>query len=265
MLHIFRRIRQKFLSDNRLNKYFIYAIGEIILVVAGILIALQINNANERRKARLQEITILQNIKEDINLDTLDISYNLDGYNRMIRAEIQLLNFLKSDHPKPKDSIDYSLSLGYPLIVALHDATFKNLQNNDIGLITNNELKKDISRFYDFFVDGVELIENKIDAYTTYTFKKVFFQKYFRVIDGEFFVGNDQSKNEDYYNPDLLKLPIDLVDIEGAKKDEAFKMELNESIFIRNVKIEFYKNIVLKIKELNASIDEELKILADKS
>ena len=62
MLHIFRRIRQKFLSDNRLNKYFIYAIGEIILVVAGILIALQINNANERRKARLQEITILQNI-----------------------------------------------------------------------------------------------------------------------------------------------------------------------------------------------------------
>lgn len=265
MLHIFRRFRQKFLSDNRLNKYFIYAIGEIILVVIGILIALQINNANENRKARLQEITILQNIKEDISLDTLDISYNLDGYNRMIKAEMQLLNFLKSDLPKPKDSIDYSLALGYPLVVALHDATFINLQNNDIGLITNNKLKKDISRFYDFFVDGIEMIENKITAYTTYTSKKEFFQKYFRVIDGEFFVGNDQSKNEDYYNPDLLKLPIDLVDIEGAKKDEAFKMELNESIFIRNVKIEFYKNIVLKIKELNASIDEELKILADKS
>ena len=39
----------------------------------------------------------LQNIKEDISLDTLDISYNLDGYNRMIKAEMQLLNFLKSD------------------------------------------------------------------------------------------------------------------------------------------------------------------------
>lgn len=80
-----------------------------------------------------------------------------------------------------------------------------------------------------------------------------------------FLVGNDQSKNEDYYNPDLLKLPIDFIDIINAKNDEAFKIELNESIFIHNVKIEFYKNIVLKIKELNVSIDEELKRLADKS
>ena len=248
-----------------MDKYFKYAIGEILLVVIGILIALQINTWNEARKARLQEITILKNLKEDISLDTLDISYNLDGYNRILKAEIQLLNFLKSDLSSPKDSIDYSLALGYPLIVALHDATFKNLQNNDIGLITNNELKKDISRFYDFYVDGIELLENDVSVYNTYASKKVFFQKYFKVVDGVFFIGNEQSKNEDYYNPDLLKLPIDIVDIAGAKNDEAFKMELNESIFIHNVKIEMYKNIVQKINDLRSSIDEELKHLNGKT
>lgn len=265
MFQFLKKIRYNLLKQNAMGKYFKYAIGEIVLVVFGILIALQINNWNEERKDRLEEITILQNIKKDISLDTLDISYNLEAYERMLNAEKQLLNFLKSNLVKPKDSIDYSLALGYPLIVALHDATFKNLQNNDIRLISNNKLKKDISRFYDFFVDGIEMIENQISAYTTYTSKKVFFQKYFKVVDGVFFVGNNQSKSEDYYNPDLLKLPIDLVDFENAKKDEAFKMELNESIFIRNVKIEFYKNIVLKIKELNTSIDEELKRLTDKS
>ena len=249
------------METGKTGKYFKYAIGEIILVVIGILIALQINNANEKRKARLQEITILQNLKEDISLDTLDIWYNLDSYKKILKAEIQLLNFLKSDLSIPKDSIDYSLALGYPLVVALHDATFKNLQNNDIGLISNNQLKKDISRFYDFFVDGIELIENDVSIYNTYSSKKVFFQKYFKVVDGLFLVSNEQSKNEDYYNPDLLKLPIDITDIAGAKNDEAFKIELNESIFIRNVKIELYINIVLKIKELNASIDEELRVL----
>jgi hypothetical protein len=261
MLKFFRRIRQNLIAEGKISRYFKYAIGEILLVVIGILIALQINNANEKRKARLQEVIILQNLKEDINLDTLDISYNLEGYGRILNAEIQLFNFLKSDLTTPKDSIDYSLALGYPLVVALHDATFKNLQNNNIGLITNNELKKDISRFYDFFIDGIELIENKVSVYDTYTSKKVFFQKYFKVVDGLFLVGNDQSKNEDYYNPDLIKLPIDIVDIINAKNDEAFIMELNESIFIRNVKIEFYNNIVLKIKALNIAIDEELGLL----
>ena len=50
MAKIFRRVRQTLLTENKFSKYLIYAIGEIILVVVGILIALQINNWNEARK-----------------------------------------------------------------------------------------------------------------------------------------------------------------------------------------------------------------------
>jgi hypothetical protein len=46
MIKLFRRIRQRLLSENKITKYLLYAIGEIMLVVIGILIALQINNAN---------------------------------------------------------------------------------------------------------------------------------------------------------------------------------------------------------------------------
>lgn len=261
MIKFFKHIRKKLINQSRVRKYFLYAFGEIILVVIGILIALQINNANEKRKATLQEITILKNIQEDILLDTLDVSFNIDKHNEFIDAEKRLLHFLQSDLVQPKDSIDYSAALGVPLTVALHKSTFNNLQNNQIGIITNNELKKDISRFYDFFVQAITIIENQKPIYESYNLKKVFFQKYFKLSKSDFEMKNSQSNNDDYYNPDLLKAGLEFKDIIGAKKDEAFKIELNESIFIRQVKIDFYIDMVNRIKELNDAINKELKLL----
>ena len=249
------------MNTGRTGKYFKYAIGEIILVVFGILIALQINNWNEKRKSTLQEITILRNIQEDIILDTLDIGFNLDYHNEFIDAEKRLLHFLRGNLKEPKDSINYSSALGVPLTIALHKSTFNNLQNNQIGIITNNKLKKDISRFYDFFVQAVTTIENKKPVYESYSNKKVFFQKYFKLSKAAYEMDNTQSNNEDYYNPNLVKVNMEFKDIDGAKNDDAFKIELNESIFIRQVKIDFYVDMVNRIKELNESINEELKEL----
>ncbi|WP_445383080.1 DUF6090 family protein [Robiginitalea sp. IMCC43444] len=66
MIKFFRSIRQKLLSENKLSKYLLYAIGEIVLVVIGILIALQINNQNEARKERAKEVNYLKNVKTDL-------------------------------------------------------------------------------------------------------------------------------------------------------------------------------------------------------
>lgn len=76
MLKIFRKIRQELLSENKFTKYLLYAIGEIILVVIGILIALQINNWNEENKIEksiASHLSILkQNLREDqIQLEVL--------------------------------------------------------------------------------------------------------------------------------------------------------------------------------------------------
>jgi hypothetical protein len=62
MIRFFRKTRQNLIMDNKNSKYFKYALGEIVLVVTGILIALQINNWNENRKSLSQEITVLENI-----------------------------------------------------------------------------------------------------------------------------------------------------------------------------------------------------------
>ena len=74
MIKFFRRIRQQLLSENKTSKYLLYAIGEIILVVIGILIALQINNWNEIQKLKGEEIKLIQSFKTSIETDTITIN-----------------------------------------------------------------------------------------------------------------------------------------------------------------------------------------------
>jgi hypothetical protein len=66
MPRIFNSIRQRMLVENRLTRYLVYAVGEIFLVVVGILIALQLNTNKDLRKARETELNYLQNIKADL-------------------------------------------------------------------------------------------------------------------------------------------------------------------------------------------------------
>ena len=65
MIKFFRKIRQNLLMENKTGKYFKYAIGEIVLVVIGILIALQINNWNENQKKTVLESQYLIRLKEE--------------------------------------------------------------------------------------------------------------------------------------------------------------------------------------------------------
>ncbi|NND94281.1 MAG: hypothetical protein HKN45_05405, partial [Flavobacteriales bacterium] len=80
MIKFFRTIRQKLLSESKFSKYLIYAIGEIVLVVIGILLALQINTWNEERKTEQLEQSLLQEMKEDLRADILDMQENV-SYN----------------------------------------------------------------------------------------------------------------------------------------------------------------------------------------
>ena len=97
MIKFFRRIRQKLLSENRFSKYLIYAIGEIVLVVIGILIALQINNWNEKRKASIEGLVLLNNIYDDLkyNLDKIDFVYTWDStHNQRNKKHVNDCKFL---------------------------------------------------------------------------------------------------------------------------------------------------------------------------
>ena len=65
MIRFFRKIRQDLLSDNKFSKYFIYAIGEIVLVMIGILLALQVNTWNKQKNDHKEEKQILTQLKAE--------------------------------------------------------------------------------------------------------------------------------------------------------------------------------------------------------
>ncbi|MEM1260721.1 MAG: DUF6090 family protein [Bacteroidota bacterium] len=73
MIKFFRRIRQKLVSENRFSKYLVYAIGEIVLVVIGILLALQINEWNEAKKAKKEETEALKNLEQEFRSNEKDL------------------------------------------------------------------------------------------------------------------------------------------------------------------------------------------------
>lgn len=78
MLTFFRRIRQGFLMKGQLPKYLLYAVGEVLLVVIGILLALQINTWNEAHQNRKLEKEYLERMLNDLDLDLLDLSTALE-------------------------------------------------------------------------------------------------------------------------------------------------------------------------------------------
>jgi sensor domain CHASE-containing protein len=77
LFRFFRSLRQKLLAENRVGRYLAYALGEILLVVIGILIALQVNTWNEDRVQRSREVKYLKNIRLDLEKDLASLDYQI--------------------------------------------------------------------------------------------------------------------------------------------------------------------------------------------
>ncbi len=169
MIKLFRNIRKTLVNEGKTTNYLKYAIGEIVLVVIGILIALQINNWNENRKERIQEISQLEGIQEDVMLDLNDVVWNTNFHKEAITTEKQLLDYMMLGNGKPNDSIAYEVALGSPINLTLHESSFTNLKTNNLNSITNKKLKKQIANYYDNFSKTLLTIENDLADYQSYS------------------------------------------------------------------------------------------------
>ena len=149
MIKLFRKIRQKLLSENKFSKYFIYAFGEIILVVIGILIALQINNWNEQRKLEQQESTYYCKIKEDISSDLFNIQRSKKSLDERQKTTKRLLtNLLKIQDNKSIIMKDYLASLRSYIYVPNKSAITDVTSSGKLENLKNEDLKNAILNYY---------------------------------------------------------------------------------------------------------------------
>jgi hypothetical protein len=147
MIKLFRNIRKKLLNEGKTSKYFKYAIGEIVLVVIGILIALWINNWNNQRITDNQSKFFLKNIKEDLVSDTLAIDNYIKYYKKNIERKKKLLLLSEFDNTS-SDSL-FAMISSYSIKFEPNITTFTKVSNLGIVELTKNvRLSKKLYAYY---------------------------------------------------------------------------------------------------------------------
>lgn len=149
MVTLFRKIRQKLMRENKFNKYLLYAIGEIILVVLGILIALQINTWNNERQMQALEVEILKEINTNLHLDLKEIREDIRVMDSVVLASKEIITFINTND-KPSNNFNYNVS---KLRVVPHfnpnKSGYELLVSKGVELIKNDSLRATISKLYE--------------------------------------------------------------------------------------------------------------------
>ena len=172
MIHFFRRIRQKLLTEGRLSKYLVYAIGEIALVMIGILLALQVNNWNEQRHEDKKEVQLLHAIKAALLSDIDQLNVKIIRANKDNKSVDIIKPYVQSLLP-----LHYSLALHFGIITKAGRhfkfrpqlAAYNKLKNEGADLIKNQKLQSALLDLYSIeqpLVDAaLENYKNNIRSY----------------------------------------------------------------------------------------------------
>lgn len=167
MIKFFRNIRQKLLAEGKTTNYLKYAIGEIVLVVIGILIALQVNNWNESRKLQKLEVSYYENLYRDLQQDSLEYHNKQSNAQGNIEKLTNILNFIKSNYDIDKTNISevswghynvfkdtmalwISISqAGFVQFPHIFENTITDLRTTgNIKLLKNKILKDELIKYY---------------------------------------------------------------------------------------------------------------------
>jgi len=149
MLRFFRQIRQRLLTDNppdqasragRFSKYLLYAIGEVLLVVIGILIALQIDNWNEERKLRREEQTLLRQLKEEYQTNLEQLDSKIANRLVLINSSKDLLGYFDDPAAANRDSVISKLG-NLNLTLSFDPIDNDLIASGRINIIQNQQLK----------------------------------------------------------------------------------------------------------------------------
>ena len=170
MPRIFNSIRQRLLAQNRFTRYFVYAIGEILLVVIGILIALQINNWNENQKLRHRQVDLINALILDLNAkmeeNIGDLAY---GEDIMAKAEKALQNLGSG---ATIDTADVRPLLRNMAADEWRYMTttpsYTSIINSDLWQQLPDTLAKGVQRIYDHHSNGLRVCFEKHSEYATH-------------------------------------------------------------------------------------------------
>jgi len=247
MLTFFRRIRKGLFEGGSTSKYLLYSIGEIALVVIGILIALQINNWNELRKERSFERNLLREVGIGLNRDIADIKFNYEYHQKALQSQDIIINWLEDSQPY-HDSLcwHFSRALSYTFFVK-NAGPYETMKSLGTHPLSNLELRDKITSLYEIFYDTYVSMESEYIDRIRNSIKNLN-GKFFNV--SEIYVVEDQ--NQFFPNPGCMT-PINMTKIKSENEYKHFIKSLRSSNDF------FMKYNMLNTKNKASEIESEIK------
>jgi len=240
-------------DDNKPMKYARYAIGEILLVVIGILIALQINNWNEDLKTRNKELTYLENIKTDLLLNVSELQEFVKARDSCIVSCNRIIDYYEGDLELDLADFNFhslNLMIWYPL--NQHDNTYKELLNSgNLTILSNKKIKNDLQ---DMQVDfkNIAFIEGEMQQ----DYESYLYDIYFSTADLNTNLKIFEAQIDSNMISDATKLSEQ--EILNLLKNIKFKNGVTLSKYNSNLLISEYTEMIKNTHDIVKSIDQEL-------
>lgn len=164
MMRFFHTLRQRLLSGSQTSQYLLYAVGEIILVVIGILIALQVNNWNENRKKAAYELTMLREIDRALTNDSTLIANLFEPRMELKEKAIDSLIAMQGRNVMPEDAefMELYSQMSINFNYRFNQGPYETLKSNGLDIISNDQLRSEITGLYEvtfpafnFFIETV--------------------------------------------------------------------------------------------------------------
>ena len=239
MLKFFKKIRQKLINKGALTKYLLYALGEILLVVIGILIALQVNNWNQTMQQKKKEIKILQEIHENLQTNIQNFLEEIKKQDEVIQ-NIDLISYqLKHDIPF-QDSMGWKYStVAFSESYVIVNSAYESLKNLGFDIITSDSLKNRIIYLFSvIYAEGENVLPVGLAEYESLI--TPIYKKHIEFDKRGYATINDYEK---------------------LKKDNEFTNMLSVRRFWKSSLIGLYKKHIPETKAVDDMILSELKRL----
>jgi len=250
MIKFFRKIRQKLLNEKKFSRYLIYAIGEIIIVVFGILIALNFNNWNQNQINKKSEIKILSELKNDFKSnyqEIKDIIFNID---KLYKTSDTIFYLMENDIPI-ENHIELLNTMGgfmgflggYGGVFNSANTSYKYLESTGIKIISNDSLRISITEMFEEYFRNIHVREEQY---------KVFYTNEYEPFVTEYFEFNHGTSG----NPIISQ-----VNLSSKTNKRIFKNIIIKKASHEKFRIKSLKETLVKLEELIDDLEIEIEYL----
>ena len=254
MIKFFRKIRYDLMEKNKTGKYFKYAIGEIILVVIGILIALQINNWNENRKTQKQEVQIYLELKSDLLQTRNDIQKIISQHRKIFKLSQNLIKDIYNKKPYSDTIYESFTSSGVDFQIIPKTSAFENLKNIGLNTLSNDSLRIDITNL--FQLDLKRLDDELGMDRAGLSIPTLLFQYQYKYLYADY----NQPTKYGFKHSDSIKIyKLKIKDYDKFLSDNDLLMNLQLALYNRGRKVDEETKTIDAIDNLIKKIEEELK------